>query len=81
MLVFWVVIGECEERLQSARDQLENYVMTRLGARAFELCRSEEEDNLLLKRMKLLSFLTPEVSSFPCAIIDSYTAYALLICC
>eukprot|EP01039_Chlorochromonas_danica_P004153 gene4153-4562_t len=52
--------GECEERLQSARDQLENYVMTRLGARAFELCRSEEEDNLLLKRMKLLSFLTPE---------------------
>lgn len=57
--------GECEERLLWARDQLEQYVMVRFGDHAFQLTINAEEDMQLLKRMQLLSFITPEVRCIP----------------
>ena len=50
-----------EERWLSARDRLEQYVMDQIGEGAFRSVQSDEEDRLLLRQMKLLSFLTPEV--------------------
>lgn len=57
-----VSVGESEERLQFARDQLEQYVMVRIGTHAFKLTATGVEDVQLLKRMQILSFLTPNVS-------------------
>lgn len=55
--------NEHEERILSARDHLENYVMQRVGESAFGLFwkECEQEDAHILKQMKLLShFLTPQ---------------------
>lgn len=46
----------------SVRDCLERYVMLHVGDLAFSTVENKEEDANLLRRMKLLSFLTPEVS-------------------
>eukprot|EP01031_Cornospumella_fuschlensis_P023235 gene23235-28221_t len=59
-----------EERAILARDHLEQYVMTRLGERALELCRMREDDMLVLKRMQLLRFLTPESLDIPPAFLQ-----------
>ena len=67
---------EEEERILCARDGLEQYVMCRLGDLAFravaELSQEQFEgecaqqvDKRLSRRMKLLSFLTPEVPPPP----------------
>ena len=53
--------GESDERTICARDCLEQYVMQRIGEYAFKSTVDTEADNLLLRRMRLLSFLTPEV--------------------
>ena len=47
----------------SMRDCLERYVMTKLSAVAFKFVENKEEDEILSKRMKLLSFITPEVGA------------------
>jgi hypothetical protein len=59
-------VDESEERILCARDHLEQYVMVRLGDFAFQATQQKnlEDDLLLLKRMQLLSFLTPEVSLY-----------------
>jgi hypothetical protein len=54
--------AESEERIMSARDCLERYVMNRIAAFAFKSVESKEEDDELLRRMQLLSFIGPEVS-------------------
>lgn len=51
---------EHEERLIAARDGLEQYVMNRIAEFAFPIVEVKEEDEQLMKRMNLLSFLTPE---------------------
>lgn len=53
--------NESQESLISARDCLEQYVMQRIGDMAFRFVETPEDDEHLLRRMKLLSFLTPEV--------------------
>jgi hypothetical protein len=58
--VFFIFLDENEERLLSARDCLEQYIMTRLAEHAFRSTETSEEDDRLAKRMRLLSFLTPE---------------------
>ena len=52
---------ENEERLLCARDGIEQYVMTRIAEYAFKTVLDSEGDDILLRRMKLLSFLKPEV--------------------
>lgn len=57
---------ENEDRLMSARDHLEIYVMQRIGSFAMDAILKvyDSEDQMLMKRMKLLShFLSVEVSS------------------
>jgi hypothetical protein len=54
--------GETDERLICARDCHEQYVLSRVGEYAFKTTLNTEADNQLLKRMKLLSFLKPEVN-------------------
>jgi hypothetical protein len=56
-----LILGETEERILCARDCFEQYVMERIATFAFKFVEVPEEDTLLLKRMKVLSFLTPEV--------------------
>lgn len=51
-----------DERLICARDGIEQYVMSRIGEHAFKSVLDTEGDELLLRRMKLLSFVKPEVS-------------------
>jgi hypothetical protein len=61
--------NENEDRLMSARDHLEIYVLQRIGGFAMDLVLKfyDADDQLLLKRMKLLShFLTVEVSKSHC---------------
>lgn len=54
--------GESDERYVSARDCLEKFIMTKLGVYAFKSVEDPAEDALLMRRMKLLSFLEPNVS-------------------
>jgi hypothetical protein len=49
-----------EEYLTSVRDCLEKFVMSRISELAYVKTENKEEDYNLLRRMKLLSFLTPE---------------------
>jgi hypothetical protein len=51
-----------DERMICARDGIEQYVMTRIGEYAFKSVLDTEGDELLMRRMKLLSFVKPEVS-------------------
>lgn len=53
-----------DERLICARDGIEQYVMTRIGEYAFKSVLDSEGDELLLRRMKLLSFVKPEVGYY-----------------
>lgn len=53
--------GESQESIISARDCLEQYVMQRIGDIGFQFVETPDDDDQLLRRMKLLSFLTPEV--------------------
>lgn len=53
--------GESDERYVSARDCLEKFIMTKLGVYAFKSVEDPAEDAMLLRRMKLLSFLEPSV--------------------
>ena len=46
----------------SMRDCLEQYVMSKISHVAMKYVENKEEDDRLLKRMELLSFLTPEVN-------------------
>ena len=52
---------ETDERLICARDGIEQYIMQRIAEFAFKSTVDAEGDELLSKRMKLLSFLKPEV--------------------
>jgi len=52
-----------EEKLMSARDCLEKYVMTRVFASAWAGTRQEDRDAHLTRRIRSLRFLRPEVSS------------------
>lgn len=54
--------NESDERLICARDGVEQYVMQRIGEYAFKSVVDAEGDDILLRRMKLLSFLKPEVT-------------------
>ena len=47
------------------RDRLEQFVMNQIGEGAFRSTQSKEEDEQLLRQMKLLSFLPPEVTPNP----------------
>ena len=51
---------ESEERLLSAGDCLEKYVMSRIAALAFHSTEVTKEDEQLSRRMQLLRFLRPE---------------------
>lgn len=51
---------ETEERVMSARDNLERYIMNRIAEVAFNTVQVPDQDNLLATRMKLLSFIGPE---------------------
>eukprot|EP01032_Pedospumella_encystans_P011082 gene11082-12915_t len=51
---------ETDERLICARDGIEQYIMQRIAEFAFKSTVDAEGDELLSKRMKLLSFLKPE---------------------
>ena len=51
---------ETEERVMSARDNLERYIMNRIAEVAFNTVQVSDQDNLLATRMKLLSFIGPE---------------------
>ena len=53
--------GQSDERYVSARDCLEKYIMTKLGKYAFMSVECPEEDEQLLRRMKLLAFVEAEV--------------------
>ena len=55
---------ETDERLICARDGIEQYIMQRIAEFAFKSTVDAEGDELLSKRMKLLSFLKPEVSIY-----------------
>jgi hypothetical protein len=52
---------ESDERMICARDGVEQYVMQRIGEYAFRSTQDAEGDEALLRRMKLLSFVRPEV--------------------
>ncbi len=52
--------NETEERVMSARDNLERYIMNRIAEVAFNTVQVPDQDNLLATRMKLLSFIGPE---------------------
>jgi len=54
---------ETDERLICARDGIEQYIMSRIAEYAYKSSLDGEGDDLLSKRMKLLRFLKPEVSS------------------
>ena len=51
---------ESEERINSAVDCLERYVMTRIAELAFRETSEPVEDETLTRRMQLLQFLKPE---------------------
>lgn len=53
--------SESDERLICARDGIEQYVMQRIGEYAFRSTLDTEGDEALLRRMKLLAFVRPEV--------------------
>lgn len=53
-----------EEQLMCSRDHLERFVMSRIADFAFAAVEIPEEDALLSRRMKVLSFLEPEVLHF-----------------
>lgn len=57
-------IDASEEKLMSARDCLEKYVMTRVFASAWSGVRQESRDSHLSRRIKALRFLRPEVSNY-----------------
>jgi hypothetical protein len=46
-----------------SRDHLERFVMSRIADCAFATVEVPEDDALLTRRMKLLSFLEPEVGT------------------
>ena len=56
--------SENDERMTCARDGVEQYVMTRIAEYAFKSVVDKEGDELLSRRMKLLSFVRPEVSIY-----------------
>ncbi len=70
---------ECEEWMISMRDCLERYVMFHVGDLAYSTVENKEEDANLLKRMKLLSFLTPEVRPISISYFFAVSKYILLI--
>jgi hypothetical protein len=51
---------ENEDRIMSARDCLERYVMNRIAEVAFKSVENIEDDNTVSKRMQLLSFIGPD---------------------
>lgn len=51
---------ENEDRIMSARDCLERYVMNRIAEVAFKNVEKFEDDNIIAKRMQLLSFIGPD---------------------
>jgi len=59
-----------EERLMSARDRLEQYVMYRIAEGSFRSVENKEEDAKLLHRMKVLSFLTYDALDIPQDLMD-----------
>ena len=59
---------ETDERLICARDVIEQYIMQRIAEFAFKSTVDTEGDELLSKRMKLLSFLKPEVRFLVCVL-------------
>ncbi len=54
--------GCSEDFFVSMRDGLERYVMNRISKVAFGFVEDPKEDAALSRRMKCLSFVTPEVS-------------------
>ena len=55
-----------DEQLICAHDGIEQYVMHRIGQHAYKLTETVEEDQLLMRRMKVLStFLTPDHLEIP----------------
>jgi hypothetical protein len=77
--------GETDERLICARDCHEQYVLSRVGEYAFKTTLNTEADNQLLKRMKLLSFLKPEVNLYilftPFTFASRTEVYSMYILC
>jgi hypothetical protein len=48
----------------SMRDALERYIMSKIAIVAFPFVENKIEDEMFSRRMKLLSFVTPEVFYF-----------------
>jgi hypothetical protein len=70
-------VGFDEETLECCSDHLERYVMNRLAPVAFAITETSVEDAILCRRMQLLSFLRPQVSSSHCVFIHMMTMQAL----
>jgi Fe2+ transport system protein B len=63
LISFMNYAGEAEDRIADARDHFEHFVMQHIAEQAFKFSQVPAEDDELLHRMKVLSFLTPQVSS------------------
>jgi len=50
-----------DERILSLRDCIERYIFNRISDIAFQSVEVPDDDETLLKKMKILSFLTPDV--------------------
>jgi hypothetical protein len=68
-------VGFDDETLECCSDHLERYVMNRLAPVAFAITETSVEDAILCRRMQLLSFLRPQVSSLSLRLY-SYDDYA-----
>lgn len=53
--------GESEEGYIAIRDYLEKYILAKIGRYAFHSVECPEDDEFLLKRMSLLSFIQTKV--------------------
>lgn len=56
-------IDESEERIIASRDCLEHYVMTRIFSLAYNIVENKRDDDMIMRRMRILSFLKPEACS------------------
>ena len=66
---------EPEERMRSARNCLEKYIMNKIADVAFKAVEVPEEDEALLRKMKCLSFVPASVTY--CCICVSLPYYLL----
>eukprot|EP01038_Epipyxis_sp_PR26KG_P006183 gene6183-8518_t len=62
--------NENEDRLHCVRDCLEQYVFSRIWHYAYKIVETPEEDERLLRRMKLLSFLQPDALEIKSEVYD-----------